>query len=160
MVSVATHNPDAMSIYTDIIAANPLTYFHQEEIPAFDSPNDPLTRVVPSLAIPFFGPFVCNFLVFTRLQGGFTDAGSKARLIATYADFSRYELHIYIDSEASGIVSASPTARASFASQLSSLAAELAPYGVTYHGQLGGEQLKASIEAMISAFDQACNNLL
>lgn len=142
-----------MSMYDDIIDANPLKYFHQEDIPEDDESGDPLTRVVPCLDGEFFGPFVCNFLIFTKLSNSFEDVGTRAKLAETYSKFARYELHIYMDSEA--LSSASEDELADMDELCSGLASELAAYGVTYHGQLGGEQLKASIEEVIHAFNQA-----
>jgi hypothetical protein len=147
-----------MSIET-IIAAHPKNYFCRDEIVASEV-VDPLAKVVPSLAVEFFGPYVCNIIIFTKLllNGSNTwdepqHAETKALLIASFEKFARYELHFYIDSAADGVATASSSDRTLFKNKLIALAAELSDYNVYYHGEKQDTQLDSHITEVIAAFN-------
>jgi hypothetical protein len=125
-----------------------------------EDPIDPLAKVVPTVEDNFFGTNALNLLVFTKLyinddeewDAQYED--SKARLLATYDKFAKYELHIYIDSAAGDILDANEGQLETFEELLTGLAEELVDYGITYHGQMSSEtgELGTSINEVIQTF--------
>ncbi len=146
------------TIITAIADDNPKKYVDQYELDP-DATVDPLALVVPTTEDLFFGTYACNVIIYTNLY--LTDdldwdiqvEDSKARLIATYALFAKYELHIFIDSDADGIIDADSGTLTDFDTMLTDLADELADYGVVYYGQMTEDDIEAELnDVIIPAF--------
>lgn len=148
-----------------IEAANPRLYFAEDVIG--DDTRDPLARVVPCFVDKrkFFGGFVCNIVVFTKLfmksDGTFDSQHNttKALLQELFPRFARYELHFWIDSGATDILAASSANKNTFENNLVTLAADLASCNVFYHGRKQAGQLKGEIDAVLAAFKSAITSI-
>jgi hypothetical protein len=144
-----------------IKSANEKLYFAQDQYTDSDK-EDPLGRVVPCFADKrlFFGGFVCNIVVFTKLfmksNGSFDSQHNttKALLLELFPKFARYELHMWIDSGATDILAASSANKNTFENKLITLAADLASCNVFYHGRKQSDQLKNEIDAALAAFKE------
>ncbi len=146
-----------------IIEANPKLYSATDVIQASDV-VDPLARVVPCFADKreAFYPFVCNIVVFTKLMlnASFTwdttqHPLTKAMLIEMFPKFARYELHFWVDSASSDVITSTTQARFDFKNKLTALAAELVDYNVFFHGEKQADQLKNEIDQVIADFKAA-----
>jgi hypothetical protein len=144
------------TIVAEITVDNPKKYIDLYNIDE-DDPINPLAKVVPTESF-FFGTYTLNIIIFTKLylniDNDFDDEieDCKARLIGTYHLFAKYQTHIFIQSDALEIQSASLTRLATMESKLNDLATELAGVGITYHGQMSEIALKDTIESLIASF--------
>jgi hypothetical protein len=121
--------------------------------------GNPLVNVVPlepanSDKDDFFGPKVCNILVINGPYGDFDSStnAAKARLIATYDKFAKYETHVFVDKGAAKIRCMNPTDQMNLDAKLAALCGELTNYGFTWHGSLESGNLISAVQQVLKDF--------
>ena len=145
----------AAEAYFDSLKGDKYKKKYLDKFPLGKSPKNPICNVVPLTEEDFFGPYVCNVIVLTGIYKDWSSSSvgaAKARLIATYAKFTKYELHIMIDKTADNIINADTGDLNTMDNDLTTLAAALADYGVTYYGKLEEGELKAKIALILKTF--------